>query len=484
MTETGSRDFDSTRLPTAEALGAEPGRVRLRTLIWLRWFAIAGQTGAILFVYFGLAYTLPFLPSLLVIGTSMVLNVTVAFVYPSSRLLSDLEASWYLAFDIMQLAVLLFLTGGIENPFMILFLAPVTISATMLSLRSTLILGALAAICVSVLAVYHLPLPWGQPTALSLPALYIYGVWIALILGLGFTGSYAWRVAAESRRMSEALATTQLVLAREQKLSALGGLAAAAAHELGTPLATIQLAARELERDLDSDSPYAEDISLISAQAARCRTILGELFERREHSDEIYSRYLMSTLLEEIVDTYRGGMVEISLESSGGEGSEPQVWRQPEIKHGLDCFIQNAVDFADSGVVVAAGWDNDSISVTITDDGPGFSPDILARLGEPYVTTRSHGAKKKDVSTLRDGRVNEGLGLGFFIAKTLLEHTGAELTFGNLPKVEAHHTAPVQYKSAKGAWITVRWPRKVIAAGPSTSEIERLHLTGTTAAAE
>ncbi len=480
---TQSHDFDAAQLNMADALSARPGGVRLRTLIWLRWFAIIGQTGAILFVHFVLAYNLPLIPCLLLIGTSVILNLVVLVVYPSSRLLSDLEASGYLGFDILQLAGLLFLTGGIENPFTLLFLAPVTISATMLSLRNTLMLGSLAILCVTVLAVYHMPLPWREATGLSLPTLYVYGLWIALILGLGFTGSYAWRVAAESRRMSEALATTQLILSREQKLSALGGLAAAAAHELGTPLATIQLTARELERDVDPASPYAEDIVLISSQAARCRTILGELFERRDQSDEIYSRYLMSTLLDEIVEPYRGESINILVQTLSGKGTEPQVWRQPEIKHGLDCFIQNAVDFAQSEVVIAASWDKESIAVSIIDDGSGFSPDVLARLGEPYVTTRPQGTKKKEVSTRLDGRVNEGLGLGFFIAKTLLEHTRAKVSFGNLPQTDPGDTIPGDIKSARGAWITIRWPREVIAAGPIASEVERLHVADASAAA-
>jgi two-component system sensor histidine kinase RegB len=393
-----------------------------------------------------------------------------------------LEAFCFLAFDILQLTGLLFLTGGIENPFTLFLLAPVTISATMLSSRNTLILGSLAIFCVSVLANHHMPLPWGQATELVLPVLYVYGLWIALILGLGFTGSYAWRVSVESRRMSEALATTQLILAREQRLSALGGLAAAAAHELGTPLATIQLTARELERDISHNSPYAEDIFLISSQVARCRTILSELFERREYSDEIYSRYLMSTLLDEIVESYRDSQIEISIQRSGSEGPEPQVWRQPEIKHGLDCFIQNAVDFAESAVVVAASWDKDSIGVTIVDNGYGFSPEVLTRLGEPYITTRFPGAKKKEVSTLQDGRVNEGQGLGVFIAKTLLEHTSADVSFGNLPQNNLSGIIPIDFKSPHGAWVTVRWPREVIAAGPSASEVERLRLVKSSAA--
>ena len=417
MTTSSQTFSDSTQRPQTQALPREAGRLRLRTLIWLRWFAIAGQSTAIYVVHVILGFELPLLFCLLAIAASMVVNLGVLVVYPAAKLLSGRQAAYYLAFDIAQLAGLLYLTGGVENPFTILFLAPVTISAAALNVRHTIMLGALACVLVSVLAVDHYPLPWRADDSLRLPQTYLVGLWTALLLGIGFTAAYAWRIAVEGRRMSEALAATQLVLAHEQQLTALGGLAAAAAHELGTPLATIQLVANELKRDIPEDSPYAEDVELINSQAIRCRDILGELTMRRNPDDEVYSRQRLLHLMEEIIERYAGDGVDVAVHS-GSEGPEPEIWRRPEIIQGLGCFLQNATDFARSQVLALLSWNPTTITISFYDDGPGFASDILSRLGEPYVTTRS----RSSIDRNRQGHVDQGLGLGFFIAKTLLEN--------------------------------------------------------------
>ncbi len=226
----------------------EVGRVRLKTLIRIRWVALTGQTAAILFVRYGLGYDMPVLLSLAAVAASALVNVILSIQHPASTRLSDGEAVLYLAFDTLQLAVLLFLTGGIQNPFSILLLVPVTISSTILSLRSTVRLGAITLASLTLVAIYHLPLPW-QEGGLQLPSIYVFGIWTSLTLGLAFITIYTFRIAEEKRRMSDALAETKMALAREQRMSALGGLAASTAHELGTPLGTITLVAKELRRE-------------------------------------------------------------------------------------------------------------------------------------------------------------------------------------------------------------------------------------------
>jgi two-component system, sensor histidine kinase RegB len=396
------------------------GRIRLLTLVLIRWFALVGQLLAILIVKYVMGFDLPLGLALAAVGASALLNVAVSVRYTKSKRLSNGEAAVSLAYDIVQLAALLFLTGGLGNPFSILFLVPVTISASVLSLRSTLWLGLVALICISLLAGFHMPLPW-PGVAPPLPQLYVTGIWAALVLGMGFISVYAWRIAEEARRMASALAETQHVLAREQKMSALGGLAAAAAHELGTPLGTIALVAKEVALQLPEGSEMAEDMSLISSQTARCREILGQLSRSPEAEGRAgeFSRVGLATLMEEAADSYRSVDVSISVEIKGVPWTE-FVPRHPEVLHGLGNFIENAADFASSHVAVEGTWDEGSLTLRVADDGPGYSAGILTRLGEPYVTSRKF-----------DDDGGGGMGLGVFIAKTLLERTGAQVIFGN-----------------------------------------------------
>jgi two-component system sensor histidine kinase RegB len=294
-------------------------------------------------------------------------------------------------------------------------LVPVTISATILSLSSTLVLGALAMLATLLLAGVHFPLPWREG-GLDLPRLYLVGVAAALLLGLGFISIYTWRVAAEARRMAEALATTQIALAREQRLSALGGLAAAAAHELGTPLGTINLVAKELARELKAGDPMGEDVRLLLGEAERCREILANLARRPDPEDPFPDVPIEALVEESLAPHHRAG-IELVVKLRG-EPPQPLAPRLPEIMHGLGNLAENAFDFARARVDVTIDWDDRWVTVTIADDGPGLSSEMLGALGEPYVTSRPE-----------DG----GMGLGVFIAKTLLGHTGAEVAYGNRP---------------------------------------------------
>ena len=428
-------------------------QVRLQTLVILRWLAISGQLVAVLVVYFGLGYPLPLGLCLAVIAASAWLNVFLTLRYRSAMRLPDWQATVYLAIDLMQLAILLFLTGGLENPFALLFMAPVTISATTLSLPSTGFLLAQALIYVTLLAWFHMPLPWRSGSAPELPALYVTGIWLALSLGLVFMAAYAWRVSQESRRMSAALAATQFVLARAQRLSALDGLAAAAAHELGTPLGTISLVSKELMRGGAGEAEMKEDLELLNSQAERCKTILSRLARRPDGTDVIYSRLPLHALLDEVVSPHRdidiGFRIAVVADEEGVD--EPEIWRRPEMLYGLGNFIENAADFALAEVGVTAHYSKSRVAIVITDDGPGFTPDVLEKLGEPYVTTRP----RKGRASADPDNSHEGMGLGFFIGKTLLERTGATVAIANRADGET------------GACLTVRWPRRAVEADPA-----------------
>lgn len=434
-------------LPQPPESWAGPGRVQLRTLVLLRWLAVAGQTAALIYVRFGLGFEVQLAAGLGVIAVSAWVNIFLMVARPSQGVVADWEAAAQLAYDVLQLAVLLALTGGVANPFLMLFIAPVAVSAIVLRPTVTVALAVLTYVCVGVLAVWHLPLPWRPGEHYEPPAIYQFGLAAAVLIGLGFTSVYAWRVAAEEERLSAALSEVQNVLAREQKLSALGGLAAAAAHELGTPLATIHLVAKEMERALakEKDSALLEDVQLLVSQSERCRGILKQLSSRKEEGDAVHARLSLDELLDSVCDRHRGLGPEINVhvESSAPDGSRaPEIARSPEMLHGLGNIIENAVGFANATVDVAARWTADEIEIVVRDDGRGFPQAVLARLGEPYVSERAAG----------DG--GGGLGLGFFIAKTLLERTGAQ--------IEARNRTPPK----QGAVVRATWPRKAIEAPP------------------
>jgi two-component system sensor histidine kinase RegB len=401
-----------------------PGRnVRLDTLVRLRWLAIIGQTTAVLAVYYGLDFELPIYACLAAIVLAAWLNVALRLRFHLTQRLEPDRAAWLLAFDIAELAVLLFLTGGLQNPFAFMFLGPVLLSATALPPRFTLTLGAFAVGCATVLVFVHYPLPWDSDDPLQLPPIYMMGVWLCILLAIGFIGVYAWQITEESRQLSDALAATELVLAREQHLSQLDGLAAAAAHELGTPLSTISVIARELERAIAPHAPHGDDVRLLREQATRCRDILAKLTELSA-GGEPFDRMPLTALIEEVVAPHRNFGVDIAVNTPSDRSAEPVGARNPAILYGLGNLLENAVDFAANQVAVDVQWDELTVDVTISDDGSGFAPEILGRIGEPYVTSRQH--QPDDTS-----EESAGLGLGVFIAKTLLERSGATLSFQN-----------------------------------------------------
>ncbi|MEM6415034.1 MAG: ActS/PrrB/RegB family redox-sensitive histidine kinase [Pseudomonadota bacterium] len=407
------------------------GPIRLRTLTTLRWLAVIGQMAAVTSVHFGFGFPLPLGLCLACIAASAWLNLFSALRFSPQHFLNDRETAAFIGFDIVQLCALLALTGGLNNPFAVLLLAPVAIAASILPLRPTVAICIIALLGVTSIGLFHFPLPWGTDELLQLPFVYAFGVWVSLTFSVVFFAGYAHRIAAEAGQMKNALAATQLALAREEQLAAIGGLAAAAAHELGSPLATIQVTAKEMAEDLSdpagpSDLPsLREDASLLVGQARRCREILGRLSRRDVEGDSILDQISFDLLLNEAAEPFEAqsdGPL-ISFENGLGDYPAPVIKRLPEILYGVRNVVENAASYARKEVLIVSSWTETTVSVAIIDDGPGFAADILARLGEPYVSARSG-------SRTEAGR-KKGMGLGFFISKTLLERTGALVQFGN-----------------------------------------------------
>ena len=419
------------------------GRLRVRTLVTLRWLVLAGEVVLLLAVMamgFSVAYPYCFA----VVAAGAWVNLLTGVASPGQRVFGDREAAAQLSVDIVQISALLALTGGTSNPFVLMLIAPVTLAAATLPLRPVLILGAIATVLSALLAIYSLPLPEAPGANLVIPLSYRLGAALANVAGIALTAGYVRQAAVESARMALALDVTQAVLAREQRLSALGALAAAAAHELGTPLATIAIVAKEMSREAPT-SGVRDDAELLIAQAERCREILRRLTETPDAAaDEVHERLSLRQLVQEVIEPHaetKGVRVEAIVTGTAGMKT-PDIRRMPEITHAFTSFVENAVDFAASEVLVSARFDAETISMEVRDDGPGFAPEVLAKLGEPYVTTRP-GAEGS-----RTGHI--GMGLGFFIAKTLLERTGALVTFQN--------------GRPRGAVVSARWPRSKIEA--------------------
>lgn len=431
---------------TALTVAQPANRLRLNTLIRLRWLAIVGQSFTVLLVAYWLGYPLPVSLCFVLIAISAWLNLVLTFRYPAAQRLNPNAAISILLFDSLQLGGLLYLTGGLTNPFALLLTVPVVISATSLPMRLTAILGAVVTLTATLLVFYHLPLPWTEGASLEMPFVYVAGMWMAILSSIAFTALYAFRVAEEGRLLARALAATELVLQREQHLSALDGLAAAAAHELGTPLATIHLVAREMERTL-VDPKFREDVTLLRSQSERCREILKRLTSLSSEGETHMARLPLTSLIEEVIAPHRDFDIAIALEPGTSVGPEPVGRRNPGVIYGLGNLVENAVDFAKSSVTVGWSWADRRMTITILDDGPGFPPEIIDRIGEPYMSTRQEGNSS-----------GGGLGLGLFIAKTLLERSGATLAFGNANR------------RGEGARVVIEWPIDDFTAGGLISE--------------
>jgi two-component system sensor histidine kinase RegB len=414
-------------------LRSDQGRVRLHTLAVARWVAVVGQLFTVLFVHFSLDISLPLAALLPAILLSALVNLVLGLGFKAATRLGDSSASILFAFDTLQLSYLLALTGGVQNPFVVLLVLPVAVAASMLGRDWTAAITGLTLVCLSALALLPAELPW-RIEALTLPPLYVLAAWVALSLTTVLTAAYAWSIAEETRRRATALSATQLALAREQELSALGGQAAAAAHLLGSPLGTINIIAKELVRELPEGSPLAEDAQVLLAQARRCREILQTL--GRRGADDGHARFTLaplSTLLDAIGQEFARPDVAVKVRVEAlDDVDEPEVVPTPELRHSLANLIDNAIRFAERSVTITVRPSRAGLEVAIDDDGPGFPPEVLDWLGEPYLSTRNEEG---------------GLGLGIFIAITLLARTGAKLHVEN---------------KIKGARVRLSWPPRAL----------------------
>lgn len=401
-----------------------PEPIRIRTLVLLRWFAIFGQLAAVVVAWnMGIGFMKT--PVLLLIAASVAMNLWL-FLRPPKRT-SPGRAVAQLGFDLVQISTLMALTGGMANPFALLVLAPVTIAAASLNAKQTLALGLATVALITIAALLAQPLREPDGTVLRMQPILALGHWVALVIGVVFFAGYAHRVTAELSATSNALFATQMALSREQRLQHLGGVVAAAAHEMGTPLATIKLIAGELADELQDRPDLREDAVALRHAADRCATILRSM--GRAGKDDLHMRAApLQAVLEDAAAPHasRGPLVEIAAD-------DLVIRRDPAIIHALRNLIQNAVDFAASRVVIDTDLTASSLTVTVRDDGPGFPPALLSRIGDPYLTRRSEAQRGN----------YEGMGLGLFIAKTLLERSGARLTFSN---------------GGPGAVVSVRWP--------------------------
>jgi two-component system sensor histidine kinase RegB len=454
---------------TAPAFGeinpdARPA-VRLRTLTLIRVLALTGQSAALAVAVLTFDLRFDAVPVALVMGAAMVSVLVALFLFPPTRRLSEGEALLTFLFDIAQLAFLLYLTGGVSNPFALLLMAPVAVSAMALHPRSTLLLALVAIALVTLVSVVHQPLRFADGSILLVPPLLAFGLWAAIVIGIAFQAFYAHRVAAEAESMSQALLAAQMALSREQKLTDLGGVVAAAAHELGTPLATIKLISTELADELADRPDLAEDARILSQQADRCRDILRAM-GRSGHDDTHLRRAPLEAVLREAAEPHLGRGKDVTFQLTPGRGgtpTQPLIARRPEIIHGLRNLIQNAVDFASGRVVIEATWTGQTLTLCILDDGQGFTTQVLATLGEPFI------GRRRDPSRPRRRPAYEGMGLGTFIAKTLLERSGARIEFRN---------AEGRRDGMAGALVELVWPLPRIAVDPNDPLAPNAPVTG------
>lgn len=440
--------------------------VRLGTLTTLRWLAVAGQAVAVIVAARFYDVALPWELCALAISASVVFNVVSMQIFPPNARLSERAALISMLFDLGQVSALLALVGGLANPFAVLLLAPVTISASTLTLRSTVIVGLTALALITAMTFWSLPLTFADGGHLTPPPLHTFGVWVALVISILFMTFYARRVSAENYRMSRALRAAEAALSREQRLTAIGGLAAAAAHELGTPLATIKLVSGELAEELADNPELKEDAELIRSQADRCRDILADL-RQGGRSDEHVKRVPVSALIAEAAEPHRDRGARIITRFADGLLDEttpqPLAYRRPEVVHGLRNLVQNAVDFAETTIWIDLSETETDLRITVGDDGPGYPEDLLQRLGDPYVTSRPREARATG-----DGRSGEytGMGLGLFIAKTLLERTGARVSFATVDRAvrRANRGQPLERRRPSGAVAAAVWPKRLMIA--------------------
>jgi two-component system sensor histidine kinase RegB len=403
-----------------------------KTLVILRWIALVGQYLTISIVYFIFKFELPFIYCSLVIFIGVLTNTYLQFKFQKNQL-NNFTSTFFLFYDLIQLSLLLYLTGGIKNPFAILLIVPAIVSSTFLNLRSTINLSIITIIILTILTIYNLPLPYYGELHFHVPDTYLYALPIAIIITLIFLTYFGVRFGIESRKRTEALNRLELILAKEHELESIGLQAAAAAHSLGTPLSTITVIARELEKEIGNDPKYEKDIDLLLSETKRCSEILKNLSQDQLKEDNFLSNIKIGDLLNEVVRSFSEISEKKILLIKEQNELDPQIDRTLEITYGLRNFIGNAVKYSNSFVEINLKSNDTVTEVKVSDDGPGFSEDVKDILGEPYIRS-----KNKFISS------KSGLGLGTFIGKTLLERMKANVEFSDSAKL-------------KGAMVTIRW---------------------------
>ena len=408
-----------------------------RTLVILRWIAIIGQYFSVSIVYFVLNFQLPIFYCTLIILLGVITNFYLQFTEKDNQL-SNVKSSLYLLYDLIQLSVLLFFTGGVTNPFIILIIIPAIVSSTFLSLRTTINLSIITIIILVVLTISYLPLPHQviEELHFHVPNYYLYAITLSIIIGLVFLTYFGTRFGAESRKRTEALNRLELILAKEHELESIGLQAAAAAHSLGTPLSTITVVAKELKKEIGDNSQYSKDINLLLSQTKRCSAILKNLSQDQLKEDNFLNNIKIEDLLEDVVRSFSEISEKKILLIKEQNELNPQINRTLEITYGLRNFIGNAVKYSNSFVEINLKSNDTVTEVKVSDDGPGFSEDVKDVLGEPYIRS-----KNKIISS------KSGLGLGTFIGKTLLERMKANIQFSNSNKLN-------------GAMVIIKWKTK------------------------
>ena len=406
-----------------------------KTLVILRWMAIVGQYITISVVYFVFNFNFPFYFCTGAILVGAITNFYLQF-YIKENQLNNFSSTFFLFYDLLQLSILLYFTGGITNPFTILIIVPAIVSSTLLTLRSTINLSIFTIINLIVLTIYYKPLPHSDNFKFIVPDYYLYAIPISIIIGLVLLTYFGFRFGVESRKRTHALNKLELILAKEHELESIGLQAAAAAHSLGTPLSTINVVAKELEKEIGKNSHHSKDINLILSQTKRCSEILKNLSQDQLKEDNFVRNIKISDLIDEIVRSFSEISEKKILLINEGNKLDREINRTLEITYGLRNFIGNAVKYSNTTVEVKFKNNNTITEVEISDDGPGFSEDIKDVLGEPYIRSKNEIISSKS-----------GLGLGTFIGKTLLERMKANVEFGSSTKLG-------------GAVVKINWQTK------------------------
>src|SRR5210317_653112 len=406
-------------------------RITLETLINIRWIAVIGQFFTVSFVHYVLKFDFPYFTSLILIILSALVNIYLEVNKTKFLTISNYYATLSIFYDLVQLILLLFMTGGLSNPFSILIIVPTTISVTYLSRGSSQFIVTCSIIFSTVIAFYHMPLPYPVNESLVLPKYYNIGLWLSLGIGIIFLGNYAYQLGRDNRVRSTALSRLEEELTKEKVVNSVGGMAAAAVHELATPLATISLVSKELQKQLKDNNNIKEDINLLIEQSERCSSILKDIAQRKQ-KDEFIENISPKELINEIVFSLNN----ISNKENNVENlnlnQRMKMTKKTEISYALRNFIENSIKFAKNKINIEIDQNKKRTAITISDDGYEFNKDIIANLGQPYLHSDNIKKNKK------------GMGLGVFISKSLLERCLAQVTFRN-------------NKSLPGASVKIVW---------------------------